>query len=325
MTLPPDPALAAQPPQPENVSLALAAERVRMYAAQSKALNTKKAYASDWRDFESWCLQAHRDCLPATPETVALYIAALADVARVSTITRRLSSVAVVHQLAGHESPTRHASARVVMSGIRRVQGSAERGKRPVTAATLRAICATLPKTPIGLRDRALLLLGFAGAFRRSELVGLDVPDLEFVTEGAIVRLRRSKVDQDGAGREIGIPHGVHEATCPVRALRRWIEATGVTGPLFRSVNRHGRIGRTRLSEKAVALIVKRSMRAIGLADTDYAAHSLRSGLATEAALNGVPERVIMAQTGHRSVATVRRYIRTGNLFRENAAARVGL
>ena len=211
------------------------------------------------------------------------------------------------------------------MAGIRRSKGTAERGKRPVTAAALHAICAVLPMTTIGVRDRAVCLLGFAGALRRSELVNVDGEDLQFVTEGVIVRLRRSKTDQDGVGREIGIPHGAHASTCPVRALRNWIEIAGSVGPLFRPVNRHGGIGRTRLSGKAVALIVKRSMRAIGAPDADFGAHSLRSGLATEAALAGVSERVIMAQTGHRSVTMVRRYIRSGNLFRENAAARVGL
>ena len=183
-----------------------------------------------------------------------------------------------------------------------------------------------LPDTLQSRRDRALLLLGFAGAFRRSELVAIDLGDLEFNRDGLVVTVRRSKTDPEGQGRRVGIPFGSHLQTCPVRATQAWLEFLDVpSGPVFRPIDRHGHIGTSRLSDKAVALIVKRSAGAAGLPAADLAGHSLRAGLATSAAAAGVSERAIMAQTGHRSVATVRKYIREGSLFLENAAAKVGL
>ena len=183
-----------------------------------------------------------------------------------------------------------------------------------------------LETDPAGCRDRALLLLGFAGALRRSELVGLDVADVTEGTDGLTVRLRRSKTDQEGAGRTVGIPYGSNPATCPVRAWRAWLEVSGVTeGPAFRSVDRHGRIGATHLTAEAVALVLKRLASRAGFDPREVAGHSLRAGLATSAAAAGVPERVIADQTGHKGTAMLRRYIREGSLFRENAASAVGL
>jgi integrase len=177
----------------------------------------------------------------------------------------------------------------------------------------------------IGIRDRALLLIGLAGSFRRSELVALNVDDVQVIGDGLVVTLRRSKTDQEGEGRKVGIPYGSNPETCPVRALRAWQEASGIeAGALFRSVSRHGKIG-GRLSGFAVAIIVKRYAGAVGLEAAGYSGHSLRAGLATAAAIRGASERSIMAQTGHKSAAMVRRYIRDGSLFRENAAAKVGL
>ena len=185
---------------------------------------------------------------------------------------------------------------------------------------------ANLPDRLLGVRDRALLLVGFAGAFRRSELVSLNVRDLKFTNDGLTVTLRRSKTDQEGSGRKVGIPYGSSPETCPVRSLRAWLEASGIeSGPVFRPINRHGQIRPSRLSDRAVALIVKRAAEAAGKDPAEFAGHSLRSGLATAAAIGGASERAIMKQTGHRSTAMVRRYIRDGSLFRENAAARVGL
>jgi len=182
------------------------------------------------------------------------------------------------------------------------------------------------PDRLLGLRDRALLLLGFSGAFRRSELVALDVEDLEFTGDGLVVTQRRGKTDQEGVGRKIGIPFGGNPDTCPVRAVRKWLDAAAVmSGPVFRSVNRHGHVQPGRLSDKAVAIVVKRHAPAAGLDPLRYAGHSLRAGLATAAAAAGASERSIMNQTGHRSVPMVRKYIRDGQLFRENAAATVGL
>ena len=177
----------------------------------------------------------------------------------------------------------------------------------------------------MGKRDRALLLVGFAGAFRRSELVSLDVADVAFDPNGLTIRLRRSKTDQEGEGRKVGLPYGSNLATCPVRALQEWLHVAAITnGALFVGINRHG-TPQGRLSACAVALIVKKVVAAAGLNPDLYAGHSLRAGLATSAAMAGVSERSIMAQTGHKSVMMVRRYIRDGSLFRENAAAGIGL
>jgi integrase len=182
----------------------------------------------------------------------------------------------------------------------------------------------------IGLRDRALILLGFAGAFRRSELVGLTVDDCAFGKDGLTVTLRRSKTDQAGAGRKIGIPYGSNPETCPVRTMQAWIEQAALsavgpgvsTGPLFRSINRHGQVQPGGLSGIDVARVVKKLAQRAGLDAAKYAGHSLRAGHATSAAIAGASERSIMNQTGHRSVQMVRRYIRDGSLFRENSAGR---
>jgi integrase len=179
---------------------------------------------------------------------------------------------------------------------------------------------------PAGCRDRALFLLGFAGALRRSELVGLDMDDVTEGSDGLTVRLRRSKTDQEGAGRTVGIPFGSNPVTCPVRAWRAWLEVSGITeGHAFCPVDRHGHLGTTRLSGNAVALVLKRHAAGAGLDPKEVAGHSLRAGLATSAAGAGVPERVIAEQTGHKGTAMLRRYIREGSLFRENAASAVGL
>ena len=209
--------------------LADVAQRARDYAQEAKAANTRRAYRADWRDFTAWCEGHGRTALPAAPETVALYLTDLAGRRKTSTLQRRLSSISQAHQLAGHaahDSPTRHATVRAVWAGIRRAKGTAQAGKAPALTADVRAMVATLPDTLLGLRDRALLLLGFAGAFRRSELVGLDVGDLEAGRAGLAVTLRRSKTDQEGAGRKLGVPYGAHPDTCPVRAVQEWLDAS---------------------------------------------------------------------------------------------------
>ncbi len=306
--------------------LAAVHEQARAYAQGAKAPNTWRAYRADWADFTAWC-QAHgRVPLPASPETVALYLTARASTRKTATLTRRLSAISQAHQVAGHPSPTKDQSVRAVAAGIRRAKGTAPHGKAPAVTAEIRAMVAALPDTLMGRRDRALLLLGFAGAFRRSELVALDVEDVVERPEGLAVTVRFSKTDQDGAGRTLGIPYGSHYESCPIRALRAWREAAGIdAGPLFQAVDRHGNLLPGRLSDQGVARAVKRAARAAGLDPALYAGHSLRAGLATAAAAAGVSERAIMAQTGHKSLPMVRRYIRGGSLFRENAAAEVGL
>jgi integrase len=264
--------------------------------------------------------------LPATPETVAAYIAACADHLKVGSIQRRLNAIAEAHKATGLESPTATGMVRNTLKGIRRTFGTAQTRKAAVLTDEIRTMVEVADDGTIGARDRALILLGFAGAFRRSELVGLDVEDCAFSRDGLTVTLRRSKTDQDGAGRRIGVPYGSNPQTCPVRTIQAWIEHAGISaGPLFRSLNRHGQVQPGRLSGIDVARVVKKLVERAGLDAAKYAGHSLRAGHATSAAIAGASERSIMNQTGHRSVQMVRRYIRDGSLFRENSAGKLGL
>jgi len=203
----------------------------------------------------------------------------------------------------------------------------APRGKEPAVTAHIRVMVDHLPEGKLlSTRDRALLLLGYAGAMRRSELVGLDAQDIAETDGGLIITIRQSTTDQEGQSEKIGIPYGSHRETCPVRSVKAWLKESGITeGALFRAVNRHGKLHGERLSDQTVADVVKRSLRAAGVDGDDFAGHSLRAGLATAAAMAGVSERVIQGQTRHKSLIILRRYIRDGSLFRENAAAKVGL
>lgn len=301
-------------------------ETAKSYVANAKANNTRLAYRRDWNDFEAWCAARQMSALPALPETIALYLTDRAATHKVSTLERRLTSISQVHQAARLDSPTHSIAVRELMKGIRRTHGTAATGKAPTLTDDIKAMVASLPASRHGLQERALLLLGFAGAFRRSELVSLNVEDIQFTRAGLVIHLRRSKTDQEGEGRQIGIPNGASTASCPVRSLKRWMQATGITsGALFRPVDNADRVLDQRLSDKAVARAVKRGAERIGQDPTLYGGHSLRAGLATAAAAAGASERAIMNQTGHKSEKMVRRYIREGNLFRDNAAGAIGL
>ena len=309
-------------PVPLPASLEATAAQARAYMEAAKAVNTLRAYRSDWTAFGAWCETHTRQALPASPETVALYLAAAAESLKPATLQRRLASISQAHQVAGYETPTRSAPVRTVWQGLVNTHGVAPAQKAPLLVPELLALVGTCARDAQGMRDRALLLLGFAGAFRRSELVGLDVSDISFGADGVTATVRRSKTDQQGAGRLVGIPRGAAPESCPVRALRAWVQCAGLKeGPLFRGVNRHGTVQTCRLTAQAVALVVKRRAAAAGLEPAQFAGHSLRAGLATSAAAAGASERSIMAQTGHRSERVARRYIRAGSLFRENAAA----
>jgi integrase len=291
--------------------LADAAEQARDYAAASKAENAIRAYRRCWADFTAWCGRNGLDALPAEPSTVALYLAQLGGKRKASTIQQRVSAISQAHKTAGHTSPTQDQSVRLVLAGIRRTHGTAQEGKAPVLTADVRKMVDALPGGAIGVR--------------RSELVGLDVGDAQETTDGLVVRITKSKTDQEGAGRLVGVPYGSAPATCPVRALRGWLELRAdVDAALFRHVDRHGK-QHGRLTDKAVARIVKRAAARVGIDPATVAGHSLRAELATSAAAANVPERVIALQTSHKSMAILRRYIREGSLFRENAAAAVGL
>jgi site-specific recombinase XerD len=314
-----------------------AGEKVRAYVRASRAENTRRAYAADWRNFTGWASSAGLEALPATPETVGLYLAAEASRLRPGTLARHLVAITAAHRATGHQLDTRARAIRDTLTGIKRTHGTSQNGKAPALVADLKAMLESQRDTLAGLRNRALLLLGFAGALRRSELASLDVEDLDLTSSGLVVTLRRSKTDQEGEGRKVGVPYGSRLETCPVRTLKTWLETADIsTGPLFREINRGDRLtppyvdkrGRqrgVRLGDKTVALIVKRAAEAAGLDPAKYAGHSLRAGLATSAAAAGASERSIMATTGHRSVQMVRRYIRTGELFKDNAAATIGL
>ncbi|HEU4324771.1 MAG TPA: site-specific integrase [Roseiflexaceae bacterium] len=317
-------------PSPDEAPLAPLADLVAEYAAASRSPATIRAYNQGWNDFQRWCEQRHLPPLPATPATVAAYLADLAQRGlKVATLTRRLAALAQAHQLAGHPSPTRDERVRTVLKGIKRTIGTAQVAKAPATVDVLVLMLEQVPTdTMKGIRDRALLLIGFAGAFRRSELVGLDLGDIQRVPQGLVITVRRSKTDQEGEGMIKAIPYGRNEETCPVRALDAWLAAAKLTNksePIFRPVDRHGNVKGTRLDDQSVALIVKHYAEKAGLDPELFAGHSLRAGLPTSAAAAGVEERDIMAQTGHRSTQMVRRYIRDGERFRNNAAGRVGL
>jgi site-specific recombinase XerD len=301
-------------------------DQVREYIRASKAANTLRGYQTDWRAFCAWC-EARQLCpVPANAETVAAFIAECASSLKVGSIQRRLNAIAEAHKAIGLESPTRAPVVTNTMKGIRRTKGTAPAQKTATLIDDIRAMVDSTDAGLIGLRDRALILLGFAGAFRRSELVGLNVDDCAFSKDGLIVTLRRSKTDQAGMGRKVGIPYGSNPETCPVRNLQSWIEQVGTScGPVFRSINRHGQVQPGRLSGIDVARVVKKLAQRAGLDAAKYAGHSLRAGHATSAAIAGASERSIMNQTGHRSVQMVRRYIRDGSLFRENSAGKLGL
>jgi site-specific recombinase XerD len=302
------------------------ADRATDYRAKAKAANTLAAYRSDWNDFTSWCTRCNLESLPATPVTVTLYITDLAERCKPSTITRRLATISQAHQQAGHPTPTTAPIVRDVLQGIKREKGTAPAAKTAAVTTIIRAMVDTVGDDLKGTRDRALILLGFAGAFRRSELIALTVADVQCTSDGLVVKLQRSKTDQERAGESKGIPYGSTPATCPVRALRAWLDAAGIVeGPIFRPIDRWGRIQPRPLSGHAVAEVVKQLAARAGYDEAAFSGHSLRAGLATAAAAAGVAYHAIKKQTGHKSDQILQRYIRDGSLFRENAAAQVGL
>lgn len=310
-----------------SLSLQPIIAQAQEFFQHTTAASTHQAYQRDWRAFEAWCGEHGLTALPAAPEVVACYLTACAMRGlKLTTIRRHLAAINALHQEHGLASPTRSTAVKGVIHGMQRTLGTPP---QPVDALLGEDICrmvATLSDTLQGLRDAALLLVGFAGAFRRSELVALDVADLHLREEGYLLLIRRSKVDQMGQGRWIGIPYGEHPQTCPVLALQRWMTAACITeDAIFRGINRHGKLASARLSTRAIAEIVKRAADTAGLDPQRYSGHSLRSGHCTSAARAGVPERIIMRQTGHRSERMVRHYVQQASIFSENSAKALGL
>lgn len=309
-----------------------AAERVRAYQRASKADATVRAYTTDWREFQAWCARTGFPSAPASPEAVAAFLVSEAEAGRsASTIGRRCAAISYAHKLAKQTDPTADEEVRAAMKGIRRRVGVAPKRKAAATAEIVAAMLMRMPDTMTGKRDRALLALGFAGAFRRSELVALDVADLTEHADGMRVLVRRSKTDQAGAGTEKAIPHG--RFIRPVALLREWLDAAGITeGPLFRPVSRSGRVRSVgsnaevgteprapRLTTQAVADIIKRYAEAAGLDPALFGAHSLRAGFVTTAAERGADLAKIMEVSGHKDPRTVVGYIRRANAFKDHA------
>jgi len=306
-------------------ALGPAMQSARTYAQAAKSDATRRAYRTSWGAFTAWCGSRNLSFMPAAPETIAVYISQLADAGRkVATIERALAAISEAQRAGGYLSPRTSAPVRSVLQGIRRTKFTAQRRVAPIVLSDLRAMVRALPEGLKGIRDRAILLLGFAGAFRRSEIVGLDVADLEVCDEGLTVTLRKSKTDQDGAGRKVGIPRG--GSLCPVSAVRQWLMRRGpAAGPLFEGMTKGDFLTGQRLDGKDVANLIKSAAKAVGLDPAKVSGHSLRAGLVTTAARAGKSERAIMGQTGHRSVVMVRRYIRDAGLFDDNAADGIGL
>lgn len=301
-------------------------EQAKNYIAQSKAGNTVKSYKSDWTDFVTYCKNNSLNDLPADEKTIISYITELAQDKKVSTINRRISAISQAHQAVGYQTPTQTFAVRALLKGIKREKGTMPDKKQAAGIDDVRLMVETLGDKLIDIRDRALVLIGFAGAFRRSELVNLTVEDIKTDRNGITVTLRHSKTDQEGQGIRKGIPYGSNPDTCPVRALLDWLNASCITeGAIFRSINRHSQVQPNAMSDKAVALIVKKLAEAAGLDASQYSGHSLRSGFITTAADCGVDERSIMKQSGHKSLVVMRGYIQDATLFKHNAASQVGL
>lgn len=291
-------------------------EQVRTYVHEAVAENTRRAYRADLEHFIAW-----GGNIPCGPETVATYLAEHADTFAVATLKRRIAAISVAHEARGHSTPTSSKLVQAAMRGIQRTHGSAQRQAKPFLVEDLMRIMPMLGNGPKDTRDRALILVGFAGGFRRSELVALNVEDIDLVRQGMTVTIRRSKTDQAGEGRKIGIPFA-RGRYCPVRTFETWRDLVGVSdGPLFRPVNRHGKVGTARLSGEAVSVVVKKRIAAIGHEPDGYSGHSLRAGLATSAAMAGLSTLAIREQTGHRSDATLARYVRAGELFTNNVVS----
>jgi integrase len=302
-------------------------ERAALAEAR-RAPATREAYRVDWRNFSGWCVAAGRASLPASADTLSLYLVSLARSGRSSaTIARRVCAITEKHTAAGHRTPVDD-DVREVLAGLRRRLGTAPHAKAAVSIDDLRRMVVVVPtmKDVFGrvsphapsrlARDRAVLVVGFASGLRRSELVGLDLEDVDIVPRGLVLRVGRSKTDQEGHGRELGVHRGEHRATCPVRCLEAWIRERGRwPGPLFCAMGRDGEVLHERATGVAVLAVVKMAARLAGLDPARYGAHSLRAGCATAAASLGRDGLAIMRRTGHRSVAMVERYVRHGSLF----------
>ena len=295
----------------------------------SKAHNTLRAYKSDFRDFGIFCTKHGFKPLPTEPKIVALYLTHLSKTNKVSTLRRRLVSISMLHRLRGHYLDTKHPIIIENLMGIKRTMGSFQKGKKPILINHLKSIINVINERKIQkikkARDKSIILLGFGGGFRRTELISIDYEDLEFVPEGLKISIRRSKTDQFGEeGMIKGLPYFTNENYCPVQNLKNWLSLSNIkNGPIFRRFSKGLKLRNSRLSDQSVALLIKEYLSLAGFENSNYSGHSLRSGFATVAADSGADERSIMAMTGHKSSQMVRRYIREANIFKNNALNKV--
>ena len=295
----------------------------------SKAINTVRAYKSDFKDFVLFCVKNGFKNLPSDPKIVSLYLTYLSsNEVKISTIKRRLVSIGVIHKIKGHYLDTQHPVIIENLMGIKRRKGINQKGKKPLLISNLKEIIDVINKGKEPdlkkLRNKALLLIGFAGGFRRNELVSLNVEDLEFVFEGLKITLKKSKTDQFGEGFTKGIPHFENSSYCPVKNIKYWLNVSKIKkGPVFIRFSKGTKITNKRLSDQSVALIIKEYLIKAGIDSKNYSGHSLRSGFATSAAEAGAEERSIMSMTGHKSTEMVRRYIKEANIFKNNALNKI--
>ena len=296
----------------------------------SKSPNTLRAYQADFRDFSLFCIKNGLSSMPTEPKILAIYLTHLSKSSKFSTLKRRIASISVIHRIKGHYLDTKHPIIMENLHGIKRTLGSRQKSKKPLLINDLKLIINVIDEKEIkaknlieakvkisnNRRDKALILLGFAGGFRRSELVNLEYDDIEFVKEGVKIIIKRSKTDQSGEGTIKAIPYFDNEKYCPVTALKNYM-TYGVAIP--------NKVKIFDISDKSVALIIKKYASLSGLDPNKYAGHSLRSGFATSAAESGAEERNIMAMTGHKTNQMVRRYIQEANLFKNNALNKIKL
>ena len=282
----------------------------------SKSANTLRAYQADFKDFSSFCVKNGFNSMPTEPKILSFYLTHLSKTSKFSTLKRRIASISVIHKMKGHYLDTKHPIIMENLHGIRRSKGSHQKAKKPLLINDLKIIIKAIneldQKEIKKIRDKAIILIGFAGGFRRSELVNLDFQDVEFVNEGIKIFIKRSKTDQSGEGNIKAIPYFENQDYCPVLKLKEWMEFSKInSGKIFN------------ISDKSVALIIKKYTLLAGLDSNKYGGHSLRSGFATSAAEAGAEERNIMAMTGHKTTQMVRRYIKEANLFKNNALNKI--
>ena len=295
----------------------------------SKAVNTVRAYKSDFEDFSLFCVKNGFKNIPTDPKIVSLYLTYLSSKnVKISTIKRRLVSIGVIHKMKGHYLDTKHPTIIQNFMGIKRTKGVNQKGKKPLLINDLKQVIDVINQQNEPdikkLRNKALLLVGFAGGFRRNELISLNLEDLEFVFEGLKINVKRSKTDQFGEGFTKGIPHFQNYLYCPVKNLKNWLNIAKIKkGPVFVRFVKGSKISNIRLTDQSVALIIKEYLTKAGIDSKNYSGHSLRSGFATSAAEAGAEERSIMAMTGHKSTEMVRRYIKEANLFNNNALNKI--